>query len=307
MDARRLILTPFIAGALAAAVIFGIGAQATSAEVPAPQVSPYLRAAIKAEAEARGYNYAGDFKFDQMYAAPGMWVSSVQSVGANEAVVTFGKYASDEIVTVKFVPKGNYGWVNPESGVGSPQVVPVMAGTKGDKADTWVIEGMDFPPNQEVALFDGSALGGEMRTPTDHKLAVVKTDATGAFKVTVEFGDYPAQPGQVHRLIQASGGAILQVAFHHDGETPAPTPTNPTPAEPTNPPADPTKPSPAPSEPTKPSPAPGQPTTPEVPADNSGDDDGDDDDNALAYAAVAVIGVLGLAGGFGIVTMARRR
>jgi hypothetical protein len=302
MDAKRLIITPIVAGALAAAAIFGMAAGVASAEVPATQVSPYLRAAIKAEAQARGYNYAGDFKFDQAYAAPGMWVSSVQSVGPNEAIVTFGKFASDEIITVKFVPKGNYGWVNPESGVGSPERVPVMAGQKGAKPNTWIIEGMDFPANQDVPLFDGSALGGEMRTPTDHKLAVVKTDATGYFKVTVEFGNYPAQPGQVHRLIQAGSDAFLQVAFEHDGETPAPTnpsPTNPAPTQPV--PSEPTKPTP--SEPTKP--APSQPTTPETPSD---DNDGDnDDDNALAYAAVAAIGLLGLAGGFGIVTLARRR
>jgi|GEM_PF-7074364 len=294
MDARRLIITPFVAGAILAAAIFGIQAQVASAEVPATQVSPYLRAAIKAEAQARGYNYAGDFKFDRMYAGPGMWVSSVQSVGPDGAIVTYGKYASDEIVSTKFVRKGEYGWVNAESGVGSPERVPAMAAQPGTKARTWVVEGINFPPNSEIALFDGSALGGEMRAPTDHVLVKAKTDATGYFKVTVEFGDYPAQPGQVHRLIQAADLAFIQVKFDQGGATPSPTPIDPTPGTPADPGT------PAPADPTNPPPA---DPSPEAPADS----DGDDSSNALAYAAIAGIGLLGLAGGFGIVTLARKR
>ena len=301
MDAKRLLLAPALAGALTAAAIFGIQAQVASAEVPLPQVSPYLRAAIEADVEARGYKYAGDVRFDSMYAAPGDWVSSVQSVGASEAVVTYGRFASDEIITVKFVPKGNYGWVNPATGVGSPERVPVMSAQPGTAPHTWVVEGMDFQPNSDVALFDGTAGGGEQRVPTDHTLFVGKTDASGHFKTTVTFTS-PAVPGQVHRLIQASGGAFLQVRFDQEAtEQPAPnqpSPTNPSPTQPspTNPaPADPTKPA-----PTRPAPADPTPEVPEV-------EDDDDSDNSLAYIAIAGVGLAAVAGGFGIVTVARRK
>jgi len=298
MDARRLFMTPILAGALTAAAIFGIQAQAASAEVPLPQVSPYLRAAIEADVEARGYKYAGDIRFDSMYAAPGDWVSSVQSIGPNEAVVTYGRFASDEIITVKFVPKGNYGWVNPATGVGSPERVPVMAAQPGSAPRSWVVEGVDFPPNSDVALFDGTAGGGEQRVPTDHRLVIAKTDANGAFKVTVQFADSSKPvPGQVHRLIQATGGAFLQVRFDQEatGE-PAPNQPSPTNPSPTNPaPAEPTKPT-----PTKPAPADPTPETPAV------EDDGDSND-AVAYAAIAGLGIAAIAGGFGIVTVARKR
>jgi hypothetical protein len=305
MDARRLFITPIIAGAVLAAAIFGIQAQVASAEVPLPQVSPYLRAAIEADIEARGYKYAGDIRFDSMYAAPGDWVSSVQSVGPDGAVVTYGKFASDEIITVKFVSKGNYGWVNPDTGVGSPERVPVLGAQPGTAPHSWVVEGMDFPPNSDVALFDGTAGGGEQRVPTDHTLYVGKTDATGHFRVTVTFTSQ-AVPGQVHRLIQASGGAFLQVRFDQEAtgqpapSEPSPTQPSPTQPSPTQPaPAEPTKPAPTKPVPTKPAPVDPTPETPAV--------EDDEDDNALAYAAIAGLGLAAIAGGFGIVTVARRR
>ncbi len=303
MDAKRLFITPILAGAILAAAIIGVQARVASAEVAYPQVSPYLRAAIEADIEARGYKYAGDIRFDSMYAAPGDWVSSVQSVGPDEAVVTYGKFASDEIVTVKFVPKGTYGWVNPATGVGSPERVPTMSGQPGATPRSWVVEGIDFPPNSDVALFDGTAGGGEQRVPTDHTLYVGKTDASGHFKVTVTFTSQ-AVPGQVHRLIQASGGAFLQVRFDQE-VTGQPAPSQPTPTQPA-----PTQPVPGDPSPTKPAPANPAPTqpAPTQPAPNApAEADDDDDSNVLAYVAVAGLGLAAVAGGFGIVTVSRRK
>jgi hypothetical protein len=303
MGAKRLFLTQIAAGAALAAAVFGMQAGAASAEVPLPQVSPYLRAAIEADIEARGYKYAGDIRFDSMYATPGDWVSSVQSVGPNEAVVTYGKFASDDIITVKFVPKGTYGWVNPATGIGSPERVAVMAGQPGTAPHSWVIEGQDFPPNTDVVLFDGTGGGGEQRVPTDHNLVTVKTDASGHFKTTVTFTS-KAVPGQVNRLVQATGGAFLQLRFDQE-VTGQPAPADPTPTKP-----DPTKPEPTkpdPSEPVPTKPAPADPT-PVTPADD--DNDNDDDSSGsdmVAYVAIAGLGLAAVAGGFGIVTVARRR
>ncbi len=305
MDARRLLITPFLAGIVAAAAIFGIQAQVASAEVPLPQVSPYLRAAIEADVEARGYKYAGDIRFDSMYAAPGDWVSSVQSVGPDGAVVTYGKFASDEIITVKFVPKGNYGWVNPATGVGSPQRVPVLGAQPGTAPHSWVIEGMDFPANQDVALFDGSGCGGEQRCPTDHTLGIVKADGTGYFKTTVTFTSQ-AVPGQVHRLIQASGGAFFQVRFDQEvtGQPAPTTPTQPAPTTPTQPaPTNPAPTQPAPTNPAPTQPAPASPT-PTAPATGDTSDDGGNGNDVVLWS-LAAIAVAGL-GAAGVVTVSRK-
>jgi hypothetical protein len=300
MDARRLFLPVFAVALAAAAILSALGASVASAEVAYPTVSPYLRAAIKADVEARGYKYAGDIRFDSMYAAHGDWVSAVQSIGPNEAIVTYGRFATDEIITVKFVPKGNYGWVNPATGVGSPELVPLMAGQPGTAPHSWVVEGINFPPNSDVALFDGTAGGGEQRIPTDHRLVIVKTDSSGAFKVTVQFADSSKPvPGQVHRLIQATGGAFLQLRLNQE-VTEQPTPGNPTPTNPT--PGNPTPTNPTPTNPTPGNPVPTQPSTPDP--DGSKDDS---DDDSMVYAALAGLGLLAAAGGFGIVTLARRK
>ncbi len=296
MDARRLLITPIVAAAIAAATVFSVNVPIASAEVPAPQVSPYLRAAIKAEAEARGYAYAGDFKFDAMYARPGDWVSSVQSVGPDGAVVTFGKFASDEIVTARFVRSGEYGWVNPESGVGSPQAVPILSAQPGTQPDSWVIEGLNFPANQEVTFFDGSALGGEQRAPTDHVLGKAIAGADGAFKVVLQLEpSAKPMPGQVHRLIQASGGAFIQVAFHHAGSTNGQTPPPPTQVPPTKAPPTPA----APTQPGAPDPTPAVPVTGDKGNDGGGSD-------ASLYSAGALVALAAL-GGVGIVVVKRRQ
>lgn len=305
MDAKRLLLTPFLAGVVAAAVLFGAQAKLASAEVPATKVPPTLAAAIKADVEARGYIYAGDGKFDAMYSRPGTWTSFVQSIGPSEAVVTYGRYASDEIITVKFVPKGNYGWTNPATGISSPERVPLLSAQPGAKADSWVITGIDFPANQDVTFFDGSGGGGEMRVPTDHTLGTVKAGADGAFTTTLQLSpEAKPVPGQVNRLIQASNGSFIQVRFHHEGTGEQPTPTNPTPTVPT--PADPSPTTPA--TPTQPS-QPGNPTpanpTPSVPQTGDLDDDGGSD-NEIAVWGLGVIAAAAL-GGLGIVAVSRRK
>lgn len=292
MDARRLFFIPFLAGIVTAVVTFGPQPQTASAEVPAPQVSPYLRAAIRAEAEARGYRYAGDFKFDAMFAGPGDWVSSVQSVGYDGAVVTYGRYASDEIVTTRFVRKGEYGWVNSVSGVGSPERVPALAAQPGPAADSWTVEGIDFAPGNEVAIFDGSAGGGEVRVPTDHVLITVKTDATGYFKAVVQLEPMANPlPGQTKRLLLVTGGAFVQVAYHHAGTGDAPTPP-PSPTQPSGPTV--------PSGPTQPA-AP----TPAVP-NTGGTDDGSNATDLAIYGAVAFFGVASAAA-LGVMVNKRRQ
>jgi hypothetical protein len=294
MDARRLILPVMAAAAMSVTFLGALGASSASAAVPAPEVSPYLRAAIKADIEARGFQYGGDCKFDVMYLAPGKYCSMVQSVGANGADVTYGPYASGDITTAKFVRDGVYGWKNAATGIASPARVPALAASPGTKADSWVIEGINFQPGEEVAIFDGSGCGGDQRCPGDHVLATVKVGADGAFKTTVQF-DPAAKPqaGQTKRLAQVTGGAFIQVAFHHDGAAPAPTPIDPAPA-----PVEP-----APAEPTQPSqPAPANPSSPSTPVVTA--DDGDDSEMFL-FGALG-LGIAALAG-FGIVTVARRR
>ena len=293
MDARRLFL-PIFAAALTAVAVFGaLGASTASAQVPYPDTSAYLRAAIRADIEAKGHKYGGDCKFDTMYLAHGQWCSMVQSVGPGGAVVTYGPFATDDITTAKFVREGVYGWKNEATGIGSPQFVPVLSAEPGEKPNSWVIMGMNFPQKQEVVLFDGSGCGGAQRCPGDHRLVTVTAGADGAFRVTVEL-DSAAKPlpNQTKRLIQASGGTFIQVAFSHEGSTP------PTPIEP---------PTPAPTVPSTPQ-TPTVPSTPEAPAEPDkpvATDESDDD--SVIYAALAGLGLLAAAGGFGIVTLARRR
>src|SRR5262245_12864723 len=140
MDAKRLLLPVFAAVALAAGTFGAFQAQTASAEVPLPEVSPYLRAAIKADIEAKGQQYGGDCKFDVMYLAPGKWCSMVQAVTPNGAAVTYGPFASGDITTATFVRQGEYGWKNQATGIGSPAKVPALSAQPGAKADSWVIE-----------------------------------------------------------------------------------------------------------------------------------------------------------------------
>jgi len=294
MDAKRLILPIFFAAAVVLGAVGSLQARTASAEVPYPETSPYLRAAIKADIEAKGHSYGGDCRFDVMYLAPGKWCSMVQSVSANGAVVTYGPFASGDITEATFVRSGEYGWKNAATGVGSPALVPALAAQPGQKADSWVIEGINFAPGQEVALFDGSGCGGEQRCPGDHRLALATAAADGSFKALVQF-DTAAKPlpGQTRRLIQASGGSFLQVAFHQGGAMPAPTPIDP---------------SPTPVDPTPANPAPADPTTPATPvpaAPSTGNEDSSSDEK-FVWGAVAGVTLTALAA-VGIVTAARRR
>ena len=293
MDAKRLILPMFFAAAVALGAVGVLQASTASAEVPYQETSPYLRAAIKADIEAKGHPYGGDCRFDAMYLAHGQWCSMVQSVSASGAVVTYGPFATDDITEVTFVRSGEYGWKNPATGVGSPALVPALAAQPGQKPDSWVVEGINFAPGQEVALFDGSGCGGEQRCPGDHRLAVA-TATDGSFKATIQFDPTASPlPGQTRRLVQASGGAFLQVAFHQVGAPPPPTPIDPSPA-----PVDPTPESPA-------SPAPGAPVGPTPSAPGTTDDDSGTDEK-FVWGAVAGVSLTALAA-IGIVTVGRRR
>lgn len=298
MDAKRFILPIFLAVAVGLSGFAALRAQTASAQVAAPKVPVTLAAAIRADIKSQGFDYAGDCKFDVMYLAPGKWCSMVQSLGADGAVVNYGPFASGDIRTASFVRKGEYGWVNPATGVGSPEKVPALAAQPGAKADSWVITGINFPAGQDVTFFDGSGCGGEQRCPTDHRLVTVEAGADGALQVTIQLEPSARPlPGQVNRLIQASDGTFIQVAFHHSGSAAEPTPAQPTPASPA-----PTQPVPA--DPTPATPGPGAPT-PANPAPEAGDDD-DSNGDGLLYAGVAALG-LAAVGAFGIVTVARRK
>jgi len=219
----------------------------------------------------------------------------VQSVSPSGAVVTYGPFATDEITEATFVRSGEYGWKNPATGIGSPALVPALAAQPGPKPDSWLVEGINFAPGEEVVLFDGSGCGGEQRCPGDHRLAVV-TAGDGSFKAVVQFDPSTRPlPGQTRRLIQASGGSFLQVAFHHAGATPAPTPIDPSPA--------PVDPSPVPVDPTPSSPATPADPTPSTPT--TGDDDSGSDEK-FVWGAVAGVALTALAA-VGIVTAGRRR
>ena len=302
MDAKRLILPVLAATAVATGVLGAVGAPSANAAVPLPEVSPYLRAAIAADIKAKGHDYGGDCKFDVMYLAPGKWCSIVQSANANGATVTYGPYASDDIATATFVQSGVYGWKNQATGVGSPEKVPALAAQPGSKADSWVIEGINFPAGKEIALFDSSGCGGEQRCPGDHLLVKLTPSADGYFKTTVQF-DPAAKPilGQTRRLLQVSDGSFIQVAFHQGGTEPQPAPTTPstpsTPTNPTTPPAEPTQ-------PTTPS-APTTPSTPQAPDVGDSDDDAGNDE-ALIWGAVASLGIV-VIGTLGYVGLNRRR
>ncbi len=303
MDAKRFILPIFLAVALGVSGFAALRAQTASAQIAAPKVPVTLAAAIRADIKAQGLDYGGDCKFDVMYLAPGKWCSMVQSVGADGAVVTYGPFASGDIRTANFVRKGEYGWVNPATGVGSPERVPALSAQPGAKADSWVITGINFPAGQDVTFFDGSGCGGEQRCPTDHRLVTVKAGADGAFEVTLQLEPSAKPlPGQVNRLIQAGDAAFIQVAFHHSGSAAEPTPAQPTPANPA--PAQPVPTDPTPTTPASPAtPAPGAPT-PSNPAPEADDDDSDGD--GFLYAGIAALG-LAAVGAFGIVTVARRK
>lgn len=276
MSATRLVFPTLLAVLLGLAVALSIQLQRASAEVVGAKVPPALAAAIKADVEARGYQYGGDCKFDGMYLAPGMWCSFVISMSANGAEVSYGRFASDEIVKATFTRQGESRWVNPASGVGTPARVPLLSARQGAKPDAWVISGVGFAANQEVALFDASGCGGEQRCPTDHRVAMVKAGADGAFEVTVQLdpSSNPV-PGQVNRLLQATGGAFIQVPYHHSG----------TGSTPTTPPATATQ--------VSQTPPPFTPTarpTPAVP--NTGDSDGGTDATETAlYGTVALFGI----------------
>lgn len=281
MSASRLFYPTVLAALLALAAVLGLQIRTASAEVAGAKVPPTLAAAIKADVEARGYQYGGDCKFDGMYLSPGIWCSFVISMSADGAQVSYGRFASDEIVKVTFSRQGESRWVNPSSGVGTPARVPLLAARQGAKPDSWIISGVDFGTNQEVALFDASGCGGEQRCPTDHRVAIVKAGADGAFEVTVQLD--PAMnpvPGQVNRLLQATGGAFIQVPYHHSGTGSAPA----------TPPATPTKVSPTQVPPTQPAgPTPARPT-PAVP--NAGDSDrGSDATDFALYGVVALFGI----------------
>jgi tRNA(adenine34) deaminase len=304
MSASRFFLPSLVVAVAGVASAFGLQFQRASAEVVGAKVPPPLAAAIRADVEARGYTYGGDCKFDSMYLAPGMWCSFVQSISLDGADVTYGRFASDEIVTAEFTRQGEYGWVNPATGVATPASVPLLSAQQSAKPDSWLIGGMNFPASTVITFFDGSGCGGEQRCPTDHSLGQVKTAPDGSLKIVLQL-EPNAQPvpGQVNRLIQATGGAFIQVAFHHSGTGAAPTPADPSPTPPA--PTQPAGPTPArPAEPTPAKPSPADPT-PSVP--DSGDDEkSDDDTNAVLFG---VVGVLGLAtlGALGVMTVKRRQ
>jgi len=288
MGARRLVQPIFLAVALSIAMLGGLlQLQRASAEVPLPEVSPYLRAAIEADIKAKGYDYGGDCNFDVMYLAPGKWCSFVQSVNSEGAVVTYGTYASGDISTAKFVRQGAYGWVNPETGVGSPERVPALSAIPGEKPDSWIIEGVNFKPGDQVSFFDGSGCGGEQRCPGDHLLGTATVNADGSLKITLQLNpEAKPLPGQTKRLIQASNGSFVQTAFEHDGSA-QPTPSQPTPSQP------------APTQPAPPQPTPQLPPT--------GDSDGGDGDgDAVVFGAAAIAGIAVL-GALGFVTVSRRK
>lgn len=310
MDVKRLFLSSFVAMAVVVSAVAGLQLQSASAEVPGTKVPPTLAAAIRADIEARGYQYGGDCKFDSMYLAPGMWCSAVQSLGADGATVTFGRFASDEVKTAKFVREGAYGWVNPETGVGAGAYVPALHASPGSKADSWTIVGINFKPLTEVTFFDGSGCGGEQRCPTDHTLGTITAGPDGGLEIVLQLN--PAAnpvPGQVNRLIQASNGSFIQVPFHHSGSGPVPTPIGQTPSEPvatpTSPaPANPTPVNPTPNNPEPTKPAPTQPSQPTP--DDTDSDDGDNDTKDLVVWSIAALAAASL-GALGIMTVSRRR
>ena len=311
MDVKRLFLSSFMGMAVAVSALVALQVQSASAEVAATKVPPTLAAAIRADIEARGYEYGGDCKFDSMYLAPGMWCSAVQSLGADGATVTFGRFASDEVKTAKFVRQGAYGWVNPETGVGAGAYVPALHASPGSKADSWTIVGINFKPLQEVTFFDGSGCGGEQRCPTDHTLGTITAGPDGGLEIVLQLNAAANPvPGQVNRLIQASNGAFIQVPFHHSGSAAAPTPVN----QPSDPVATPTSPAPAnpatpanPTTPANPEPTKPAPTQPSAPApENTDSDDGDNDTKDLVVWSIAALAAASL-GALGIMTVSRKR
>src|SRR5688500_10294501 len=165
MDVKRLFLSSFVAMAVVGSAVAGLQLHSASAEVPGPKVPPTLAAAVRADIEARGYQYGGDCKFDSIYLGPGMWCSAVQSLGAEAPPVTSGRFASDEVKTAKFVREGAYGWVNPETGVGAGAYVPALYASPGSKADSWTIVGINFKPLTEVTFFRSEEHTSELQSP----------------------------------------------------------------------------------------------------------------------------------------------
>lgn len=279
MSASRLLYSTLFASLLGLSVALGVHSQRASAEVVGAKVPPALAAAIKADVEARGYTYGGDCKFDGMYLAPGMWCSFVVSISPDAAEVTYGRFASDDIMKARFGRQGEVRWVNLDTGVGTPARVPLLAARQGREPDSWIISGVDFPANQDVALFDASGCGGEQRCPTDHRVALARAGADGAFEVAVQLeAAAKPVPGQVNRLIQATGGAFIQVPYHHSGTGDASTP----PASPT-----------APATNVPPTAGPTLPAD-RTPAAPGTGDEGDDSDgtNLALYSIVALFGLV---------------
>ncbi len=302
MSATRLVFPTLFAVVLGLSAAFGISSQRASAEVVGAKVPPTLAAAIRADVEARGYQYGGDCKFDSMYLAPGMWCSFVISVSGTGAEVSYGRFASDEIVKVNFTREGESRWVNPSSGIGTPARVPLLSARQGPKPDSWIVSGVDFGSNQEIAIFDASGCGGEQRCPTDHRVAIAKAGTNGAFEITVQLD--PAAnpvPGQVNRLLQATGGAFIQVAYHHAGTGTAPTPPV-TVVPPTSVPPTSTPPTQAP-----PTQQPGTPANPTPAVPDTGDGgDSSDGPSIAVFASAALLG-LAAAGTVGAIIVKRRK
>jgi hypothetical protein len=109
------------AAALLAALIPG----AAAAEVPSSQVPAGLKGAIKAAVEARGQTYAGFCRDIVQHEHHGEWCAFVLEIEGDEATVSYGAVASDELHLAKFVNGAN-GWSQASSdphpgGPGEPQ------------------------------------------------------------------------------------------------------------------------------------------------------------------------------------------
>lgn len=117
-----------IAGALAGitALIASMFPTMALADVPPAQVPASLQAAIKADVEARGYEYAGLARVvNENPPLPfGKWVAFVQSIEHDIAEVTIGPVASDQIIRVNFVNQRGT-WVKQGTATPTQPTTPV--------------------------------------------------------------------------------------------------------------------------------------------------------------------------------------